>query len=93
MTERLHVFVRGEVQGVSFRWFADRAAMRSGLRGCVRNRRDGRLEVQAEGERAVLEAFLEQIRKGPRLSRVEGVDIRWEEATGEFPDFQIIPTV
>ncbi len=93
MTERLHVFVRGEVQGVSFRWFVDREAMRSGLRGCVRNRRDGRLEVLAEGERAVLEAFLEQIRRGPRMAQVEGVDIRWEEATGEFTDFRIIPTV
>jgi acylphosphatase len=93
MNERLHAFVRGDVQGVSFRWFIDREALRSGLRGWARNRRDGRVEVLVEGERAVLEAFLEQIRRGPRMARVEGVDVRWDDATGEFPDFQIIPTV
>jgi len=93
MNERLHAFVRGEVQGVSFRWFIDREASRSGLRGWVRNRRDGRIEVLVEGERAVLETFLGEIRRGPRMAWVEGVDVRWDDATGEFPDFQIIPTV
>jgi len=93
MTERLRVIVQGEVQGVSFRWFVEREAFRSGLRGWVRNRRDGRVEALAEGERAVLEMFLERVRQGPRLARVEGVEILWSEATGEFPDFKIVPSV
>lgn len=67
--------------------------MRLGLRGWVRNRRDGRVEVLAEGERDALTALLEELRRGPRYARVEGVDIDWTEASGEFADFRIIPTV
>lgn len=67
--------------------------MRLGLRGWVRNRRDGRVEVLAEGERDALTALLEELRRGPRYARVEGVDIDWTEASGEFADFRIAPTV
>lgn len=67
--------------------------MRLGLRGWVRNRRDGRVEVLAEGERDALTALLEELRRGPRYARVEGVDIDWTEASGEFADFRIVPTV
>jgi len=92
MTERLHILVRGGVQGVSFRWFVDREAGRAGLRGWVRNRCDGRVEVLAEGERTDLELLLSQVRKGPRSARIEGVEVRWSGATGEFEGFQIVPT-
>jgi acylphosphatase len=93
MSERLSAFVRGEVQGVSFRWFVAREAFRLGLRGWVRNRRDGRVEVLVEGERALLETLVETLRRGPRPARVDDVDLRWEEATGEFYDFKIEATV
>jgi acylphosphatase len=93
MPERLRALIRGNVQGVSFRWFVGEEAMRLGLRGWVRNRRDGRVEVLAEGERDALTALLEELRRGPRYARVEGVDIDWTEASGEFADFRIIPTV
>ncbi len=93
MPERLRALIRGNVQGVSFRWFVGEEAMRLGLRGWVRNRRDGRVEVLAEGERDALTALLEELRRGPRYARVEGVDIDWTEASGEFADFRIVPTV
>ncbi len=93
MPERLRALIRGNVQGVSFRWFVGEEAMRLGLRGWVRNRRDGRVEVLAEGERDALTALLEELRRGPRYARVEGVDIDWTEASGEFADFRIAPTV
>jgi len=92
MPERLHAFILGDVQGVSFRWFVGEEAMRLGLRGWVRNRRDGRVEVLAEGERPSLTVLLEGLRRGPRFARVEGVDIDWTEASGEFSDFRIVPT-
>ena len=93
MNERMHAFVRGGVQGVSFRWFVEGEALRLGLRGWVRNRRDGRVEVLAEGGRDALETFVLLLRRGPRMARVEDVDVWWEEATGEFPGFEIEPTV
>lgn len=92
MNERLHAFVRGDVQGVSFRWFAALEAHRFGLTGWVRNLRDGRVEVLAEGGRIDLDALVEKLRRGPRAARVDDVDLTWEEATGEFPDFTIEAT-
>jgi acylphosphatase len=93
MKARFHAFVKGSVQGVSFRWFARREASRLGLSGWVRNRLDGRAEVVVEGERSSLDLYLMELRRGPLLARVEDVDVRWDEATGEFGDFQIEATV
>ena len=66
--------VRGRVQGVGFRWWARRKAANLGLRGTVRNRPDGTVEVHAAGELETLEAFAAELRVGPRSAWVEGVD-------------------
>ncbi len=57
MPERLHAFILGDVQGVSFALVVGEEAMRLGLRGWVRNRRDGRVEVLAEGAAFLDESF------------------------------------
>jgi len=87
---RLHAVISGRVQGVAYRYFAEKRAVSLGLTGWVRNLYDGRVEVLAEGERASLEIFLGEIRKGPRLAQVEAVNVSWEEATGEFRGFSIL---
>jgi len=89
VTSRLQAFISGKVQGVSYRGFVLRAARDLGLTGWVRNLYDGRVEVLAEGERAKLETFLEQLAAGPPAARVEDIDIRWRDGTGEFCDFKI----
>jgi acylphosphatase len=89
VTSRLHAFVSGKVQGVSYRGFVRRAAHDLGLTGWVRNLYDGRVEVLAEGERAKLEALLAQLAEGPPASRVEDLETRWRDGTGEFGDFKI----
>lgn len=91
MTERasLHTFVRGRVQGVLFRSFAERHARRLGLVGYARNLFDGRVEVAAEGERSALEELLKQLHRGPTGARVEGVEVEWGEAEERFRDFSI----
>jgi acylphosphatase len=91
VTERasLHAFVRGRVQGVLFRSFAERHARRLGLVGYARNLFDGRVEVVAEGEKAALEEFLRQLHLGPPGARVEGVEVEWGEAEERFKDFTI----
>ncbi len=66
--------VRGRVQGVGFRWWARRRAADLGLRGTVRNRPDGTVEVHAAGELETLEAFAAELEVGPWGARVEGVD-------------------
>jgi acylphosphatase len=69
--------VQGYVQGVGFRWFVARHAEARHLRGYVRNRGDGAVEIEAEGERESLEEFLGAVRTGPRSARVEDVLLEW----------------
>ncbi len=68
-------FISGRVQGVGFRFFVERAAAHEGLHGWVRNTADGRVEIEAEGEREALERFEGRVRHGPPAARVEQVDV------------------
>jgi acylphosphatase len=79
---RLHAFVRGDVQGVGFRYFVQRRAEEMGLAGWVRNRPDGSVELVAEGDRAALGRLLELAGRGPGMADVDRVDVEWEEETG-----------
>jgi len=86
---RLHVRVRGLVQGVFFRDSTRQTAERLGLRGWVRNLPDGRVEAVFQGERAACETALDYVRKGPPSARVEEVDTRWEDDEEDLVDFRI----
>jgi acylphosphatase len=86
---RLDATVRGMVQGVSFRWYTQRRADELGVRGYVRNMRDGSVHVVAEGERSALETLLDWLRRGPAAAIVENVATRWSAPTGEFGRFEI----
>jgi len=87
---RVRVFASGRVQGVAYRFFAERHAGRMNITGWARNLPDGRVEVLAEGSGENIEAFLERLREGPRLARVDGLAVRREASTGEFRDFQVV---
>lgn len=93
MRERWHAYVEGLVQGVGFRYYVRDAAARLGAAGWVRNLRDGRVEIIAEGDRAVLDALEVEIRRGPPASRVERIHAAREPATGEFSGFRLQPTL
>jgi acylphosphatase len=84
---RVHLLVSGLVQGVAFRASTVQEARRLGLRGWVRNLPDGRVEAEAEGERAALEALAAWCRRGPPAARVDQVAERWGEARGELGPF------
>ncbi len=72
----------GQVQGVGFRYFAETTAVGLGLRGFVRNLRDGRVEALAEGSPDALATFEHALRTGPAHARVERVDSEVVELTG-----------
>ena len=67
---RLHVIVRGRVQGVGFRAFVVDSGLALGVTGWARNRWDGSVEVVAEGTRDALNTLLADLRRGPRMSNV-----------------------
>jgi acylphosphatase len=87
--KRLALRVHGHVQLVGFRAFAQRHASSLGLTGYVRNRPDGTLEVEAEGEEEQLNSFLALIRRGPRAAVVTGVEVEWRPPTGGKGPFRI----
>ena len=87
--ERLEATVVGAVQGVGYRWFVMEAAGRLQLRGWVANRADGAVVCVAEGPRAVLDAFLLALARGPISAHVERVIPAWMPATGRFGGFEI----
>ena len=86
---RLHALISGRVQGVGFRGFTATAAQRIGVTGWVRNRINGTVETVAEGDQALLDAFLREISKGPGPSYVDNVEIKWLPASGEFKRFKV----
>ena len=86
---RVHIWVRGRVQGVGFRAFVQQSAMVMGLKGWVRNVGWDQVETIAEGDKSVLEQFVGAVRTGPRASQVEDARVEWEPATGEFESFQV----
>jgi acylphosphatase len=67
-------FIRGRVQGVGFRYFAQHAASELGLAGYTRNLDDGRVEVYAIGPEEKLSQLAGLLYKGPRWAEVQGVD-------------------
>ena len=82
MTEQLirrHVIVRGQVQGVGFRWSADARARDLGLAGWVRNRSDGTVEAEIQGTEEQVDAMLEWLHRGPQFASVTAVEV--SEAT------------
>ena len=87
---RLHATIHGEVQGVSFRYYAQRRAIGLGLGGFVRNRWDGSVEVVAEGEREAVDQLLSWLHSGPPSAHVERVDAQWEKPSGEFRRFEVV---
>src|SRR5438128_8000624 len=83
------VVVSGDVQGVGYRAFTQRAAKELGLSGWVRNLYDGRAQVEVEGPRAKVEELLARLRRGPSLGEVTDVWVTWKTPTGSAQGFTI----
>jgi acylphosphatase len=80
--------ISGRVQGVGYRYFAQRSAHAVGVTGWARNLDDGRVEVHANGTQESLEDFEARLRMGPRFADVRTVEVR-EEAVLDLHSFDI----
>jgi acylphosphatase len=76
---RVKLHVNGVVQGVGFRYYSVRVAERYGITGYVKNLPDGTVEIEAEGDKSVVNAFIKEIRIGPRFSQVTDISLNWLE--------------
>jgi len=87
--KRLHVLYKGRVQGVGFRYTAEKIALDAGLAGWVRNLPDGDVEITAEGEEKTLQLLLEQIQASPVGRHIKKTIVDWQESRNEFKDFRV----
>ena len=86
---RARVIIEGRVQGVFFRHHTQGAAFRLGVKGWVKNLRDGRVEAVFEGEQQRVEQIIQWCHRGPSEAKVTKVYMTWEIYTGEFEDFSV----
>jgi acylphosphatase len=86
---QLRAIVRGQVQGVGFRMWAQRRARMLGMSGYVRNLADDSVEVVGEGSRETLELFLTDLRRGPESADVRSVQVTWDTCAGVSDRFEI----
>ncbi|HUY79628.1 MAG TPA: acylphosphatase [Ktedonobacterales bacterium] len=86
---RVNARVVGRVQGVGYRFFAQRHASAQGLPGYVRNLPDGSVEVVAEGPRPALLRYLDALNQGPSGADVAQVAVTWEAARGDLSGFRL----
>lgn len=87
----VRVEIRGRVQGVWYRGWTVDAASGRGLRGWVRNRRDGSVEALFIGASPIVDAMIEACREGPPAARVESVQ-RFPADDDGVPGFRQLPT-
>ncbi len=88
----IRLVISGRVQGVGFRAFVERQALKRALRGWVRNRRDGTVEALLIGSDAALAEMEDDCRRGPRLSRVDRAERFLAEDDGSV-GFRQLPTL
>lgn len=86
---RAHLVYTGRVQGVGFRYTAERLALELGLTGWVRNLRDGSVELVCEGPKERIESLLERIAASPLGAHIRKTRCTWQTPTGEFDDFRV----
>ncbi|MGH9326102.1 MAG: acylphosphatase [Terriglobia bacterium] len=81
--------ISGRVQGVGYRFFAEREANALGIRGYVRNLLDGRVEAYAVGDERMLEEFRRKLKQGPRSAEVSHVREAEEAVNDSYSRFVI----
>jgi acylphosphatase len=77
------------VQGVGYRFFAQRAAARHQVRGYIKNLKDGRVEALAEGDASAVEGFKHELLTGPTYSKVEEIEEIVLEPSNLYSSFRI----
>ena len=87
--KRVTIQVYGIVQGVFFRANTRDFAQKLGLRGTVRNVRDGSVEIIAEGKEEDLIQLIGFAKVGPPSAKVYNIDVNWENPKGDLPSFRI----
>ena len=87
--KRVHMWVKGRVQGVGFRAHVEYHSLQIGVLGWVRNLGHDSVETVAEGTREQIDQFIEMVKAGPRASRVDEARVEYEPLTGQLSGFTV----
>jgi acylphosphatase len=90
--KKVHLIISGRVQGVFYRAFTKDVAESLGLKGWVRNIRDGRVEAVFEGDEDKISIAIERCKEGPPYAKVDNIEVTWSEPEG-LVDFEIKRTI
>ncbi|RKY81982.1 acylphosphatase [candidate division KSB1 bacterium] len=86
---RAHIVVSGRVQGVGFRYFVRSTAKNLGLKGWVKNKVNGDVEIVAEGIEGMINELIKMLPVGNTMARVTDIHVTKEKCKYEFEDFSI----
>jgi acylphosphatase len=89
MKSNYEITVHGKVQGVGFRYFAQKKAAEFNITGYVRNMPGRVVLIVAEGENTDMDTFVDHMRMGPTMARVNQVSVSKSPYTGSFSAFEV----
>ncbi len=84
-----HITVKGQVQGVGFRWFTQRKARLIGVKGYVRNVYNGDVEIFVEGEKEHILELIDEVSAGPSMAFVSSVTVDWQPYEEKYTTFSV----
>lgn len=89
-TFEMHAIVRGNVQGVGFRWTTRHHALGLGIKGTVQNLPDGSVEIYAQGQRERLQKLIDRLNEEATPGQIVEVSIEYFPIETPHDDFRII---
>lgn len=89
MLKQAHLYIKGDVIGVGFRAWTKIQAKITGITGWVRNHPDGFVETVVQGDENKVNKIIENLKQGPAVSRVDDVEVYWQDAKEIFDAFEI----
>jgi acylphosphatase len=85
----VRIVISGVVQGVGYRYFAMKKAKDCGFGGYVKNLYNGDVEVEVEGEKGLINDFIEELKVGPMSSQVTNVNVEWRDYQNRYNNFDV----
>jgi len=89
MLKQVHIYIKGDVTGVGFRAWTKIQAKIIGVTGWIRNKEEGFIEAQIQGDEDKVNQIIELIKKGPPISHVSDIQLFWQEPKEIFDGFEI----
>ena len=89
MKKAVHLLISGRVQGVFYRYTAQKVATRLGIAGWIKNLPNGRVEAVAVGDASAVDEFIAWCQEGPPGARVEDVETSILDDIPEYQGFSI----